>query len=88
MAIAETLLSPPAGLLGWFAAATGGAPADVPEAARAFVLQAQDDWAEDELPGISEADVGAALAEFWAFGEARDGTTEPAVRIRRAPGTA
>jgi glutamate dehydrogenase len=87
MAIAETLLSPPAGLLGWFAAATGGAPADVPEAARAFVLQAQDDWAEDELPGISEADVGAALAEFWAFGEARDGTTEPAVRIRRAPGS-
>jgi len=88
MASADTLLSPPTGLLGWFAAAAGRAPADLPEAARAFVLQAQEDWAEDELPGLSEPDVGAALAEFWAFGAARDGATDPAIRIRRAPGRA
>jgi glutamate dehydrogenase len=89
MASADTTLLPPdsfTGLLAAFADALGYAPAGLLDAARAFVLQAQDDWAEDELPGMTKNDVGRALAEFWAFGQAHDGADAPSIRIRATRG--
>ncbi|HTZ71927.1 MAG TPA: NAD-glutamate dehydrogenase [Acetobacteraceae bacterium] len=87
MASADFLEAPPAsagGLLASFAESLGQRPAELPQAARAFVAQAQSDWAADELPGMTLADLGNTLAEFWRFGAAaRD--REPAIRLRRAP---
>src|SRR5580658_10720544 len=77
-------ITPPSDLLTAFAQSAG----DLSEAARTFVLQAQDDWAADELPDMTQADIGQALADFWRFGELHDGDSEPAIRIRRAPHTA
>jgi glutamate dehydrogenase len=71
-------------LLASFAAHLGVARPDLSEAARQFVVQAQADWAADELPGIDVADVARALADFWAFGEAHAGAREPSIRIHRA----
>jgi glutamate dehydrogenase len=71
-------------LLASFATHLGLREAELPEAARAFVAQAQTDWAADELPGIGVADVARALADFWAFGEAHAGAPLPAIRIHRA----
>jgi len=77
-------ITPPSDLLTAFGHAIGG----LPDAARTFVLQAQEDWAADELPDMTQADIAQALADFWRFGERHDNDTEPAIRIRRAPHTA
>ncbi|MEJ0047222.1 MAG: hypothetical protein WDN04_14735 [Rhodospirillales bacterium] len=71
-------------LLAAFATELGIPPADLPGAACQFVLRAQADWATDELPGTSVAEVAAALAEFWRYGEAHAGEAQPALRMRRA----
>jgi glutamate dehydrogenase len=48
--------------------------------ARAFATQAGADAASDETPELSQADIAANLADFWAFGEKRRGR-RAAVRI-------
>jgi glutamate dehydrogenase len=92
MSIAQISLSLPSGtvsaLLTAFAQALGILPDQLPAAARAFVLQAQDDWAADELPDMTPGEIGQALADFWQFGQAHDGDAAPALRLRRAPAVA
>src|SRR5271156_5097527 len=54
-----------------------------PEAA--FILQAQEDYAADELPEMSVADLAANFADFWAFA-ARQTGSGPAIRVVSAVG--
>ncbi|WP_158272225.1 hypothetical protein, partial [Caulobacter sp. HMWF009] len=48
-----------------FAEALGQSVDALPAEAAAFVVQAQDDWSADELPGVDAADTAHALADFW-----------------------
>src|SRR4051812_28406112 len=50
------------------------------DAARAFAGQAAADAAADELPELSQAELAAALADFWRFAERRRGRG-PTLRI-------
>ena len=52
-------------------------------AMEAFVAQAAEDVAADELPDLSAADLAANLADFWRFADKRRGLA-PAVRVVRA----
>ena len=64
---AKTKISPQLALSRAFAAQLpGGGTLDTPQ--QAFVEQVAEDVVADELPGVSEAALARALAEFWAFG--------------------
>jgi len=52
----------------------------LPEPQRQFLQQVHNDCAADELPGFSPADIGAAMAQLWTFGETANG--EPLIRLR------
>ncbi|HEX2561498.1 NAD-glutamate dehydrogenase, partial [Phenylobacterium sp.] len=67
-------------LLAAFRAAAGAG-----DAAEAFIAQAVEDAAPDELPELSAAALGAAFADFWRFGSGRLGT-EPLIRVAPLPG--
>ncbi len=67
-----------------FAQASGHALNTLPDQARDFVAQAQDDWSADELPGFEAGDTAYALAGFWRFGLEATDVSEPAIRLRRA----
>jgi glutamate dehydrogenase len=71
-------------LLACFAAALGCDTAALPASARGFALQAQDDWASDELPDMTQADIGQSLAAFWQFGTAHANESDAAIRLRPA----
>jgi glutamate dehydrogenase len=73
-----------AALAAAFARALGRKDARLPEAQQQFLRQVHQDCAADELPGASAADIGAAAAELWRFGEGAGG--EPLIRVRRWQG--
>ncbi|KQW69202.1 glutamate dehydrogenase [Phenylobacterium sp. Root77] len=54
--------------------------ADDGPAAQAFIAQAAEDAAPDELPEIPPKALAALLADFWAFAAARKGTA-PVIRL-------
>jgi len=51
-----------------------------------FLEQALDDYVADETPELSPEDFATVLADFWRFGEVREGGSGPLVRLRRAAG--
>ena len=51
----------------------------------AFAAQMQEDWAADELDGLTSKDLAALAADFWAFAERRKGDA-PQVRLAAAKG--
>ncbi|WP_374578453.1 NAD-glutamate dehydrogenase [Phenylobacterium sp.] len=53
--------------------------------AQAFVLQAAEDAAPDELPELSSQALGALLADFWAFAAVRKGEA-PVLRLAPVEG--
>jgi glutamate dehydrogenase len=55
-------------------------PRRLPAPQSQFLQQVHDDCAADELPGFSAADIGAAMADLWTFGESANG--EPLIRLR------
>ena len=61
-------------------AETLGAPAPDP-AQSAFIAQMAADYVADELPELDAAALGAGLADFWRFADARPAS--PAIRIVR-----
>ncbi|PTT09783.1 NAD-glutamate dehydrogenase [Caulobacter sp. HMWF025] len=67
-----------------FAEALGQSVDALPAEAAAFVVQAQDDWSADELPGVDAADTAHALADFWRYGVEASDLSDPALRLRRA----
>ncbi|MDI1363260.1 MAG: NAD-glutamate dehydrogenase, partial [bacterium] len=71
-------------LVATFARALGHAVDTLPDQARNFLAQAQDDWAADELPDFDAGDTAHALADFWRFGQQVADAEEPAIRLRRA----
>ena len=71
-------------LVATFAQALGHAVDTLPDQARNFLAQAQDDWAADELPDFDAGDTAYALADFWRFGQQVADAEEPAIRLRRA----
>ena len=64
-----------------FAAALGRKAGTLKSDEAAFVAQLAADVTAEELPQGSIADVGAAFADFWRFGEAVRGEA-PAIRVR------
>jgi glutamate dehydrogenase len=69
-----------------FMEALGAAKPTAPSAAiRAFVDQVLEDYRADELPGVTERDLAAVLANFWTWG-ASPGDPAPAARLIRAAG--
>ncbi len=64
-----------------FAAALGRKPDGLKVEEAAFIAQVARDISAEELPQGSLADLGAAFADFWRFGEGAEGDT-PAIRIR------
>ncbi|MBN9320051.1 MAG: NAD-glutamate dehydrogenase [Caulobacterales bacterium] len=67
-----------------FAAAAGLKAPD--PAAQDFIRQAAADCAPEELPGLTDEDVGTLLAGLWNFGRAFTPGQPAAVRLRRALG--
>ena len=63
--------NPAAALVKAFAQALGDIPRDDP--ARAFIAQAAEDAAPDELPELSTSELAENLADFWRFAERRRG---------------
>ncbi len=53
----------------------------------AFLRQMREDYVADELPGLTEADLAANLAELWRFAARRE-NSDPAMRILPALGEA
>ncbi|MBC6983326.1 NAD-glutamate dehydrogenase [Caulobacter sp. 17J80-11] len=51
-----------------------------------FLEQALEDYVADETPQLSPEDFAAVLADFWKFGEVREGGAGPMIRLRRATG--
>ncbi len=72
-------------LKGKFAKALGrSGPGDLDALATSFLEQAFEDYVADETPELGPDDCAAVLAEFWTFGEVREGGAGP--KIRLAPG--
>jgi glutamate dehydrogenase len=68
-----------------FAKALGKAgPGDLDALESSFLDQAFEDYVADETPELGPEDFAAVLAEFWRFGEVREGGAGP--KIRLAPG--
>jgi glutamate dehydrogenase len=51
-----------------------------------FLEQALEDYEADETPELSPEDFAVVLADFWKFGEIREGGLGPMVRLRRGQG--
>ena len=69
------------GLISTFTAISG----DESPAAQAFIVQAADDAAPDELPEIPTKALAALLADFWAFAALRKGDL-PVIRLAPVEG--
>jgi glutamate dehydrogenase len=69
------------GLAKAFAAALGRKPDGLKPDEAAFIAQIAADVSAEELPPGAVADLGAALADFWRFGETAKGDA-PAIRVR------
>jgi glutamate dehydrogenase len=69
------------GLISTFTAISG----DESPAAQAFIVQAADDAAPDELPEIPTKALAALLADFWAFAAQRKGDL-PIIRLAPVEG--
>jgi len=67
-----------------FAKPLGLDPKALPAPQRQFLQQVHDDCAADELSDFSPADLGAAMADLWRFGEGANG--EPLIRLRHWTG--
>jgi glutamate dehydrogenase len=61
-------------------------PAELDKLEHSFLEQALADYVADETPELSPADFARILAEFWKFGEVRQGGAGPMVRLRAAEG--
>jgi glutamate dehydrogenase len=51
-----------------------------------FLEQALGDYSADETPELGPEDFARVLADFWKFGEVREGGAGPMIRLRRAEG--
>jgi glutamate dehydrogenase len=77
-----------AGLAAAFMEALAGDPDAAPSPElQAFLTRVLADYRTDELPGVTEADLGAVLAGFWTWGAWR-ADDAPAARLIRAAGAA
>jgi len=61
-------------------------PAELDRLETAFLEQALEDYVSDEAPELSPEDFAAILADFWKFGEVREGGAGPLIRLRPATG--
>ncbi len=61
-------------------------PTELDKLEHAFLEQALEDYVADETPELSAEDFAIVLAEFWKFGEIRQGGSEAMIRLRRAQG--
>ena len=61
-------------------------PAELDRLEHSFLEQALEDYTGDETPELSPEDFAAVLADFWKYGEVRQGGSEPMVRLIRAQG--
>jgi glutamate dehydrogenase len=61
-------------------------PAELDRLEHSFLEQALEDYMGDETPELSPEDFAAVLADFWKFGEVRQGGSAPLMRLIPAKG--
>jgi glutamate dehydrogenase len=70
-----------------FAKALGKAgPGELDALENSFLEQALEDYVADETPELGPDDFATVLAQFWKFGEVREGGVGPMIRLAPAKG--